>query len=44
MNLTKWLNHQMLSVANLAKANNVAPGAVMEDMAQSSEFYGKVWW
>ena len=37
----KMVKHQMLSVANLAKANNVAPGAVMEDMAQSSEFMAK---
>jgi len=32
---------QLKSVANLAKANNVAPGKVMEDMAQSSEFMAK---
>ena len=32
---------QLKSVALLAKANNVAPGAVMSDMAQSSEFMAK---
>jgi len=37
----EMVKHQMLSVANLAKANNVAPGKVMEDMAQSSEFMAK---
>ena len=37
----KMVKHQMLSVAHLAEANNVAPGAVMEDMAQSSEFFAK---
>jgi hypothetical protein len=32
---------QLKSVELLAKANNVAPGAVYEDMAQSSEFMAK---